>query len=190
MIRISAYILLGLTPLLWSATRPNALPRPLIRTELAFNLMPHWPGAGNTFALVDRDVRNGTIHRIREITKRDFILVASGNQKSRANPEQVNLFEQYGISGCHVAFDDAFNTHHIDCPSIDALWKLRFQKKPLVNAQVEDLGWAHKANVPSDRQVFLLRPYGIKDMDDFAIGEDAFRLIRDANDPVWVSNYK
>lgn len=161
---------------------------PLIVTELAFNLTPHTSGSGNTFAIIDR--YQGKITRIQEIPEKHFVLIATGNMQSKANPKQVNFFHHAGIPRCKVEYDEPFHDWNIDCLPLEDLWKLRFQKQPLTFVEGEDLGWAGKEHCPNDRQMFILEKYGIQGLDDYVIGEQAFELIRDCGDPNWVNNYK
>lgn len=127
--------------------------------------------------------------RIREVSERNFILIASGNQRSKANPQQVNFFDQYGIPNCNVKYDAPFKDWEIDCLPTQQPWKLRYQKRPTVDGSGEP-GWAGKAINPTERQLFMLRSYGIQGLDDYAIGPKAFELLRDCSDPAWIGEYK
>lgn len=161
---------------------------PLITTVLAFNLTPHTSGSGNTFAIIDHF--EGRIQRIQEIPKKSFVLIATGNMKSKANPKQVNFFHHAGVPGCKVEYDAPFRDWNIDCYPLENLWKLRFQKEPLTAFETDDLGWAGREHCPNDRQMYILAQYGIKGLDDYVMGDKAFELIRDCADPNWISNYK
>ncbi|MGC6532539.1 MAG: hypothetical protein ACON34_06010 [Flavobacteriales bacterium] len=71
-----------------------------LQVEVAFNLILLWPGSGCTFAIIDHI--EGKIYRIHEIDERTFILIATGHQRSKANPRQADLFGVFGIEGCEV----------------------------------------------------------------------------------------
>lgn len=125
------------------------------------------------------------------LTRQNFIRQVQGRGFSQANPEGENLFRKYGVKQCLNTVDSAGFV--IDCLVLDDLWKLRFWEFP---QQVEGggpesrTGWAGMKLRPDDRQLLLLRGYGMRYMLDLAIGENMFRLLRDMGDEEWVSNYR
>lgn len=160
---------------------------PIIQVELAFNLIPQWPNSGCTFAIIDHIEEK--IYRIREIDERTFVLIATGHQRSKANPRQANLFEEFGVEGCEVVYNQPFREYEISCSPTQQPWKLRYQARPSVEGPGE-AGWAGKELCPNDRQMYLLKGYGIQDLDDYVIGTKAFELLRNCSDPSWISHYK
>ena len=160
---------------------------PLVQVELAFNLIPQWPNSGCTFAIIDHI--DEKIYRIREIDERTFVLIATGHQRSKANPRQANLFEEFGVEGCEAVYNQPFREYEISCGPTQQLWKLRYQARPSVEGPGE-AGWAGKELCPNDRQMYLLKGYGIQELDDYVIGTKAFELLRNCSDPSWISHYK
>ncbi len=111
-------------------------------------------------------------------------------QVSQANPDGENLFSKYGVKQCLNTVDSGgFVT---DCLVLDDLWKLRFWEYPLQMDQGQHAvtGWAGMKLRPDDRQLLLLRGYGMEYLTDVAIGENMFRLLKDMGDEEWVANYR
>ncbi len=124
------------------------------------------------------------------LTRQNFIRQVQGRAFSQANPEGENLFRKYGVKQCLNTVDSAgFVT---DCLVLDDLWKLRFWEYPLQMDQGQHAvtGWAGMKLRPDDRQLLLLRGYGMKYLTDVAIGEHMFRLLKDMGDEEWVANYR
>lgn len=126
------------------------------------------------------------------LTREQFVLQAQGLVPSVANPEQINLFRKYKVDVCLPQGPDTVGRFVQDCGVFDNLWKLRFWDYPfrLVEGQHPGKGWAEKPDAPSPRQLLLLSDYGMLRMNDLAWGENAFRLLRDVGDSVWVDNYR
>ena len=124
------------------------------------------------------------------LTRANFIRQVQGRAFSQANPDGENLFRKYGVKQCLNTVDSAgFVT---DCLVLDDLWKLRFWEFPLKVEQGQHAvtGWAANKLRPDDRQLLLLKGYGMRYMLDLAIGENMFRLLKDMGDEEWVANYR
>ncbi len=109
------------------------------------------------------------------VTKTDFLLQITGQQDSRANPNHINYMKEYQIFW----------------QTLDQLWKLKYSEYPYERRKNPDTkGWAKMKYSPSPEQLrYLQRNYGIKFITDFIYGKNLFRLLKDMQDPNWVSNY-
>ncbi|MCB0761933.1 MAG: hypothetical protein KDC12_10460 [Flavobacteriales bacterium] len=167
-----------------------------VEAFLGFNLVPNWSGDLVTFGEVY--VHEGKIIDFKSTTPREFVLMATGNMRSSANPDKINMMELHHIPDCAARFDTTQEYHYIDCDVVDRLWKLRYRARPgevVSEASVESgsaaSGWARgpNGNAPTPGQRLILAQYGIQFYSNFAWGEQCFRLIHDASDASWVSRY-
>ncbi|HAM99713.1 MAG TPA: hypothetical protein DCQ26_13995 [Marinilabiliales bacterium] len=111
-------------------------------------------------------------HEIIFLTKESFLRQASGFETSRANPEKINYFEEYGID-----------------PSIlDELWRLKYDVFPYGN--VDEAGWGTKQGVPSTAQFQMLSVFGINKMVDYTFGNKVWLFLTKVKDPVWQGEYQ
>jgi hypothetical protein len=124
------------------------------------------------------------------LSRLNFIRQVQGRTFSQANPDGENLLRKYGVKQCLNTVDTAGFV--IDCTTLDDLWKLRFWEYPLQMEQGQQqlVGWAANKLRPDDRQLLLLKGYGMRYMLDLAIGENMFRLLKDMGDEEWVQNYR
>ncbi len=104
------------------------------------------------------------------LTKQSFLRQASGNEKSRANPEKINFFEEYGI----------------DSKVLDVLWKLKHDKNPYG----DELGWGTELGAPTKAQYTMLHEFGIKRKSDYAFGDNLWKFLLKVDDPTWVNQYQ
>ncbi|MCB0396537.1 MAG: hypothetical protein KDD36_07785 [Flavobacteriales bacterium] len=132
-----------------------------------------------------------------QITQESFIMQAMGLEASQANPDQVDWMEVYQVKYCKLVYTDSvLNKKDFQCPIITELWKLRYQEYPYFMENGDDIqpGWGKEfgngKQRPSDKQIQILRKYGIKNWFDIIKGEGAYRLLHDLCDPQWVSNYQ
>ena len=109
------------------------------------------------------------------ITKKDFLLQITGQQDSKANPNHINYMKEYQIFW----------------QTLDQLWKLKYSEYPYDRRHNQDTkGWAKMKYSPSPEQLrYLQQNYGIKFITDYIYGKNLFRLLKDMQDPNWVSNY-
>ncbi|NQX92141.1 MAG: hypothetical protein HRT74_08490 [Flavobacteriales bacterium] len=167
--------------------------------DLGILLMPNW-NAPVTYAVIG--LHEGNMINRQYITEKEFILIASGNMRSKANLEKTDMFFKYGVDHCGVEYDAELENHIIDCSVLNNLWKVRYKVYPgdpipqEGEATVEDgattgrVGWSTNLNGPSEYQLGRLQQLGIKRLNDFFIGKEAFDLIKAVNDPSWISSYK
>lgn len=160
--------------------------------KFAVSLKPHWPQNLTTFAVVKE--YKGEVIDSYKCDSRNFMLMASGMMRCDANPDKINYFEKFEIPYCEGVYDEVFTVHVVDCPILDNLWKLRYQKVPgnLSESNVEsagESGWAKKKLNPDEYQFGMLSQFGISSLDDWAKGDDCFRLIKATTDMSWVMRY-
>ena len=140
----------------------------------AVSLMQTVRGDLMHFAVIKKQ-RNGKWYAI-YMTKTDFLMQITGQQTSRANPNNINYMKEYKIYW----------------QTLDEMWKLRYSEFPY-RKKYEDneKGWAKRKFMPSDGQLdYLKKNYGIKHITDFIYGKNLFKLLKNMQDPQWVEYYK
>lgn len=146
--------------------------------------MPNWNDP-ITYGIAVR--HEGKIVDLQYVRMEDFIMIYSGARKHVANPKGQNLFKKHGIDQCSVTYDQAERKHYRECDVIANLWKLRYAKDP--NNEEGEAGYAKHKSAPNDYQVQMLSAFGIKLLNDFAFGDNAWNLMQSADDPSWISSY-
>jgi hypothetical protein len=157
------------------------------RQEFGFSLNP--TAQGELHALFIYTVKDGVVLNNVPMRSNFFVLQASGLMESKANLESVDLFDQYGIKNCGVWTEDGMIRTDLDCSTLRDLWKLRYRNGMGVQ---EGNGWAGEEFRPSARQQIILQLYRRPEYEHWQgpyFGEDAFRLLRDMQDPDWVQTY-
>ncbi|HRH68724.1 MAG TPA: hypothetical protein PLB89_04365 [Flavobacteriales bacterium] len=158
------------------------------RHEFGFSLNP--TAQGGLHALFIYTVVDGVVLGNVPMRPQPFILQASGLMESKANLESVDLFDQYEIRDCGVWADTAGIRANLECSPILDLWKLRYKNG--MGAQ-PGTGWAGEEFRPSERQQIILQLYRQPEYEHWHgpyFGKDAFRLLRDMQDPHWVETYQ
>lgn len=121
--------------------------------------------------------QDGT-HKVKQLTKDDFIAQASGKQESIANPNGIDFFKKF----------------QIDDPSVmDNLWRLRYKEYPYFTNQQMEPGWSANDSIPflpTESQMQILQKFGLYRINDIIYGENAFRLLSLIGKPEWVLSYK
>jgi hypothetical protein len=147
---------------------------PYYKNEWHFGLSLATSSSGGMVRLGWIKIHEDGRQEIQWLTQRNFVMQASGQQPSRANPDRVNYFEKYQIRW------DVF----------DILWKLRYSEWPYDDERRQEQGWSGKMFVPSDAQwEYLGRNYGYSALSDFLHGENMWKLLQDVQDGNWVSQY-
>ena len=178
------YILIFIAALSVSfRTTPNHLTH-----ELAFSLNNGGNSGIVTFAVLQRV--NGRVLRSDIVSKQSFMLIASGEQISSANEKPVNMLEENGIENYIVEVDSIDNNYVYDFGTVGNIWKLRYKTYPYQDSTYNEAGWGNGRNMPSPGQEAILKQYGVSWYKDFFIGKKAFQLLKDMEDPNWVSTYK
>lgn len=177
-------LLLALPLLLGTAHAPCSSPFAKRAFGFSLNTSPN----GDLFTTYLYTVLDDRVVGGQPIRPETFILQATGLMESAANLESIDLFEQYGIVGCSPIEYGVNNG--LECRVLRDLWKLRFQGAAIPGA---GLGWAAEELIPSARQQVLLQAYRAPEQPHWQgpyVGEDAFRLLRDMQDPAWVRLYR
>jgi len=158
------------------------------KREFGFSLNPNTQG--ELYTLFIYTVYQGEVVDSRPMRPGPYILQVSGIEESPANIESIDLFEEYGIKGCGPWGENGAVHVGLECRSINDLWKLRY-RDALIPGQ--GLGWSAEEFTPSPRQQILLQAYRSPIHTHWHgpyFGKDAFRLLRDMQDPEWVRMYR
>jgi hypothetical protein len=132
------------------------------------------------------------IIRTQHISVDMFILQASGKATSMANPDAKDIFSEWGISECYPDYE-MYSNKYIGywCPIINNLWKVRYKRDPKNAHLRQDEGWAKGYFAPSIGQMkYLEEEYGVRNMNEFFVGDKMFQLLKDVTDTVWINRYK
>lgn len=158
--------------------------------QFALSLSPSTDG--RLFCLFLVKVKNGQVVESRPITRDNFIHQAQGRAFSPANPDADDLFRKYDVKQCTLPPDSAAMGFLTDCSTLDDLWKLRYWEFPvkLDNGQQMAKGWSEKPLSPSERQMEILKGYGMRYTTDLVIGTEMFRLLHDMGIREWVVKYR
>ncbi|NPA45027.1 MAG: hypothetical protein GXO49_05800 [Chlorobi bacterium] len=132
----------------------------------------------------------------------DWILQAAGYEKSLANPNNENLFAKYNVFEVpEVAKnkgDSEIKYYTINKAKaiFNNLWRLKYSEYPYFNPKLNnEKGWAQHPDpqitwLPSESQMNILRTsFGIHELSDFIVGENAFKLLKDIRDRNWQNRY-
>jgi len=131
-----------------------------------------------------------------------WILQAAGYENSIANPNHENLFAKYNV---FEVPDNAKNKGNSEIKYytinktkaiFNNLWRVRYSEYPFFNPELnKEKGWAQHPDpkitwIPSESQMNILRTsFGIQELSDFMISENAFKLLKDVRDRNWQSRY-
>lgn len=161
------------------------------RCELGFCLMPSANSAPVTFAILTwYDKNNERPDEVRVITRHEWLSIAHGIIPSEANPKQEDLFARYEVKDCTFEYDSLSKKTIFDCSVVDDLWRLRYRTYPCkVASPPKGSGWGALPDEMSWGQLEYLGRYGVKTRNDYFYGENMFRLLKDMQDPAWVSAY-
>lgn len=166
---------------------PELVGQERARYEFGFSLNP--TPQGELYSLFIYTVMNDQVIEGIPMRTKSFILQAAGLQESRANLEFLDLFNEYGIVHCGAWVDELGVHTGFDCPAINDLWKLYYREDVAYN---RGSGWAAEEFRPSTRQQILLGAYRAPAHEHWKgpyFGPDAFRLLRDMQDPEWIKTY-
>lgn len=155
------------------------------RHEFGFSLNP--TPQGELAALFIYTVKDDVVVGSIPMRPHFFVLQASGLMESVANTEGVDLFEQHGIHHCGAWSEDGELRTDLDCTPLQDIWKLRYRTG--MGTRPGE-GWAAEEFRPSERQQIILGHYRSGEhWHGPYLGKDAFRLLRDMQDPAWVKTY-
>lgn len=140
-----------------------------------------------TFAFVK--TTNGKVTGAEVIRKDRFIYSALGHWPHPANLKRENLFQKFGVDSCFLLKNERNKVVGYYAPVFDELWKIRFYEHPY---DFDQPGWSQGQFKPSIYQKeFLAKEYGVQNiLTDYIYGDSLFKLLRDVQNPTWVSLYK
>ena len=124
------------------------------------------------------------------IGNKTFIMQGLGVETSRANPADSNLFERFAVPNCGGLIDTTTKEVGYLCVPLDDVPKL------MTGAASDgsgNFGWAANSAQPGDGQQRILAKYRLTSEQHWLgpyLGEGAFRLLRDMQDPDWVARYR
>jgi hypothetical protein len=137
------------------------------RYSLAICLMSGANTVGLSYGIMRQNP--DSTHEIIFLTKSSFIRQATAHERSRANPNKINYFEEYNIN-----------------PKVlDNIWKLRYAQHPFTKEQ----GWGTKLGVPSKAQYGMLNQFGVYHLRDYIFGDKLWLFLQKMNDPAWTAQY-
>lgn len=123
------------------------------------------------------------------ITHKEFVYFCSGEWPSIYNKSRINMFELEGVTGM-VLKDSIYLKEYPFCPSLDSLWKLRYNSYPFPG--INERGWSRGKYTPSvEQQKYLYEQYGLLNIDVNKISDTSFwKLLRDVENISWINYYQ
>ena len=176
--------------------------------HLGFSLMPGANSSLVSFYIVRKFDDPAKQITAQNITKNEFVAIAYGWGESSANPKAENLFTKFDVKQCGYIPDTII--HHVlykgglGCSPLDDLWRLAYSEYPYGGVTTSDApkdpesvnnpngpgpGWARSPFKPSEGQIQILQSYGAATYIDIIYGDNAFHLLHDMQDPLWVAKY-
>jgi hypothetical protein len=98
-------------------------------------------------------------------------------QKSDVNYKKTDMFSDNGIEHTEI---------------VTQLWKLRYAIYPFKVQTKDTLGWTQNFEnpyMPNEKQMLILKEYGLNDINGFIWGDNLFRLLKDMESRDWVVRY-
>lgn len=172
-----------------TSARANEPPPALATYEFGFSLS-QTSTEDELYTLFIYKVLDGQVLESTAIPERSFVMQATGLETSRANTEGVDLFELYLVPNCEAQRDTIDRSIHYHCDPLAEVWKLRYGG---ATSGTGTAGWAQHLNEPGVRQQIILQAYRSPQNDHWIgpyFGKQAFLLLRDIQDPAWVSTYR
>ncbi len=139
--------------------------------------------------------------KVNYIPMRSWTLQFLGYENSQANPKRENLAKKYNVfevpKNVKAQGDAEIKEYSIQRLEsiLRNLWRLRYSVYPFDRPPAGiGKGWANHPDtnvyyIPSNEQFKILETYGVKTINDFFRGKQAFRLLRDMLDKTWQANY-
>jgi hypothetical protein len=176
--------------------------------SLGFALLPGANSSPVSYYIVRKFDDPAKAITAQNISKNEFMSIGYGWGESTANPKGEDLFTKFEVAHCGYIPDTII--HHVlykggfGCSPLEDLWRLAYSEYPygsttpstppanpqnVSNPTGPGPGWAHSPFRPSDGQIQILQSYGIVFYIDIIYGDNAFHLLHDMQDPVWVAKY-
>lgn len=139
-----------------------------------------------TYAMVS--FRDGQFIGATVMTEPRFMYEAMGYYPSIANLNKENLFAKNGVDSCFLISNDLNKIVGYYCKPFHDLWKIRFYTHP---SQYDSDGWSQGQFIPCRWQrEYLAAEYGVNNvLVDYFYGDSLFKILRDVQNPAWVSEY-
>jgi hypothetical protein len=160
-------------------------------------LMPDM--SNNLFQLGIKKANSSEDKEIIYLSVESWVRQLVGIEASKANLSGENFIIK------HKIFDlsqESITSEEIDDYTVEKvtqllnnLWRIKYSEYPYYNVEKNnEKGWAKHPDpnitwLPSESQINILRGYGIKEINDFFIGDDLFRFLRDIHDSEWQNRY-
>ncbi|NPA68220.1 MAG: hypothetical protein GXO50_06385 [Chlorobi bacterium] len=165
--------------------------------HFALRLMPGLSGSLIQTAIIKE---TGDKPEIIFIPVNDWINQVIGLEVSAANPDKENLIKKYNVFEVPGDIKDkGTDAKEYTIKKTEAilnnLWRVKYSEYPFFNPDMNhEKGWAKNPDdkitwMPSESQIALLRPYGIKNLSDFFIGEHLFDFLKDVRNRDWQNRY-
>jgi hypothetical protein len=157
------------------------------RTVLAIGLFTGPNSSMVSFAFVS--LRGEQIIGSRPVRPEVFMYTAMGHWPGIVNLAKENLFEKHGVDSCFLVYDEYGKVNGWYAKPFEELWKIRFYEHPY---DFERAGWSQGRIKPSLYQMkYIKHRYGVKNvLTEYFYGDTLFKLLRDIQDPSWVSIYR
>ncbi|PID88372.1 MAG: hypothetical protein CSB06_00420 [Bacteroidia bacterium] len=158
------------------------------------------PGSGSSTVQVG--ILRKTEQKVTLLPLNSWVRQVLGHEESPANPQRENLVAKYNVfpvpKEAQNQGEGEINYYNEKKLStiIGNLWRVRYSEYPFMNPAMQtEKGWARHPDskitwLPSEQQMTVLRGYGIKELSDYFIEEEAFRLLKDVRDKSWQNTYR
>ena len=124
------------------------------------------------------------------IDEQFFMYYALGYWPCKANANRENLFKKNKVPNCHLLYSDSGKVNGYYNGPFRDLWRIKYKMHPYSRDQPE--GWSNEKYKPSPGQAkYLNEHYGVLNINThYFIGESLFKLLRDIQNPDWISMYR
>ena len=156
--------------------------------QFAIGLMPSANNSLISYAIITKS--NGTYLGTQQLSEQQFMFYALGYWPTRANSQKENLFLKNGIKDIELTYDDFGKVNGYTVGPIFHLWRIKYQNHP--GRRDMPPGWSQGAYCPNQNQaIYLYERYGVLNVNThYFVGEKLFQLLKDVQDPNWVSAYQ
>ena len=165
----------------------------------AIRLMPNQTGNLVQVAIIKENFSDKD--DVTFLTLKSWARQFAGFETSKANPDRINMIKNNeifdippnvaGIGESEIEYYTINKTSEL----LNNLWRLRYSEYPYFNpGKNTDKGWAKHPDpkitwLPSENQLQILRIYGIENLNDFIIGDNAIQLLKDVRNNDWQRRY-
>jgi hypothetical protein len=128
-----------------------------------------------------------------------FINAIRGKTESPGNPNRDNLFITNKVPDCGYYIDctyfeknpltkDSIFTYFesLYCIPLDSVWKIKHK----INPFTLEKGWAKNKYTPSDKQIEIIKKYGVNHWKNIIWGDKFYELLIHVSSYNWKESYK